>query len=237
MQNSNDELMLRTQNQPASVVATKKSNLPSIKEEVVKKSQEASFTCGTVPKPWGTNVVIAEKSRVLSRLSKNDGALSRHKQWLREMQEKREMKQRQKQEENRIKEGRKRDFMEKQAKRRAKARADTSDDMGTQKWKEDDSFNTNDSELATNGEKTHRPAWSLTETVDKKRQESMEKAEENELMAFVDDLDANIFYEDMELRVLMSQIKKRIRELEKERCIDERRLQAVINVCTDLNLF
>lgn len=231
--NYNGVMLCAQPSPPAPVLTTNKltHSLPSTKERVINPNQEGSFNCGTVPKPWGTNVVIAEKARVLSRLSKNDGALSRHKKWLHEMQEKRKGQLRQKEEECRIKEVRKRHFMEKQAQKRAIAGEDESDDVITQEnLKEDELFSFDISNTVMTDENQSRPAWALTETVEKKRQEGMETAEETELMDFVDDLDAEIFYEDMELRVLMSQIKQRICVLEKEKSLDESRLRTVMDV-------
>ena len=78
----------------------------------------SSFICGTVPKPWGSNVIIAEKSRVLSRLSKKDGALSKHKKWLHDMQQERERRLHDREKEHRLKEEKKTAFMTRQSQKR-----------------------------------------------------------------------------------------------------------------------
>ena len=80
---------------------------------------ERSFICGTVAQPWGCNVIIDEKSRVLSRLSKKDGALSKHKKWLYELQKEKERIENCREQERKEKEGKKKKFMEREAKKRA----------------------------------------------------------------------------------------------------------------------
>lgn len=80
---------------------------------------ERSFICGTVAQPWGCNVIIDEKSRVLSRLSKKDGALSKHKKWLNELQKEKEKLEQQREQEKKDKEEKKKKFMDRQARKRA----------------------------------------------------------------------------------------------------------------------
>ncbi len=83
-----------------------------------KNEGTTSFICGTVSKPWGSNVIIAEKSRVLSRLSKKDGALSKHKKWLHDMQQERERRMHDREKEHRLKEEKKIAFMVRQSEKR-----------------------------------------------------------------------------------------------------------------------
>jgi len=83
------------------------------------EGSERSFICGTVAQPWGCNVTIDEKSRILSRLSKKDGALSKHKKWLFELQKRKEEVEKDKEIERKLKEDNKKKFMEREAKKRA----------------------------------------------------------------------------------------------------------------------
>jgi len=208
---------------------------PEITAKMDLNSNEESFICGTVPNPWGSNVVIAEKSRVLSRISKNDGALSRHKKWLRDMQEKQGKELKEREEEARVKEKKKREFMEKQARRRLKARE--KEDCLEEENICDTAEYIDDSSVNMTGEKRSRPAWALTETLSRDVQNLKEEEEERDLMEFVDDLQVETFYDDMELRVLMSQIKSRIRTLEKEQHVDNSLLRAVMDVSTQRELW
>ena len=183
-------------------------------------------------KPCGGSTEIPEKSKVVTRISKNDGALRRHKQWLKQMQEKKEEQIKLREEEERLKEEKKQDFMSKQAKKRARARAQ---DPNIDNCSIDDDNNSHHNMNeplgdAISGEKRSRPAWSLTEADADNVTKSMNIQEEQELMNYVDDLDFESFYGDMELKVLMGQVKDRIRVLERDKNIDESKLRAVMEV-------
>ena len=196
-------------------------------------SKGNSFLCGTLSKPWGMNVKIPEKSRVLSRLSRTDGALSRHKLWLREMQEKKEKDAKQIQDEKMTKERKLKEFMERQAKLRAKARSEKQvkiDDAILEQEHQSEEENNNNSKGNIAGEKRCRPAWSLTESDAQNVQDESQAREEEELMNYVDNLDFESYYDDWELSVLMSQVKERIKKLEKEKKKDESKLKATIEV-------
>lgn len=80
-----------------------------------------SFLCGTVKKPLGSNVAIAEKSRVLKKISKKDGALQKHITWLKELQEERRRLDEKKEAEQKLRSERKRLFREREAKKRARS--------------------------------------------------------------------------------------------------------------------
>ncbi len=84
-------------------------------------SNESSFICGTVKKPWGLNVVISEKSRVLKRISNKDGALQKHINWLKDLQEKRKKLDEKKKVEETERLERKRIFQEREAKKRLRS--------------------------------------------------------------------------------------------------------------------
>ena len=187
-------------------------------------------------KPCGGSTKIPEKAKVITRISKNDGALRRHKQWLKQMQEQREEKVRSREEEERLKEEKKCDFMAKQAKKRGRVREQ-------EKTKEDGdpgncsvdgtggSSNLNEPlGDAIAGEKRSRPAWSLTESDADHVSKSLDAQEERDLMNYVDDLDFESFYDDMELKVLMGQVKDRIRVIEREKNVDESKLRVVMEV-------
>ena len=82
------------------------------------RRSESSFICGTVKKPIGSNVAIAEKSRVLKRISKKDGALQKHIKWLKELQEQRRRLDEKKEVEQKQILERRRLFREREAKKR-----------------------------------------------------------------------------------------------------------------------
>jgi len=181
----------------------------------------------------GGSTNIPEKSKVVTRISKNDGALRRHKLWLKQMQEKKEEQIKLREVEERLKEEKKQDFMSKQAKKRARARGQ---DPNIDNCSIDDDKSNSHHHMngplgdAISGEKRSRPAWSLTEADADYVSKSMNIQEEQELMNYVDDLDFESLYGDMELKVLMGQVKDRIRVLETGKKIDESKLRAVMEV-------
>lgn len=202
----------------------------SSKANVSKKSENLYW------KPCGGSTNIPEKAKVVTRISKNDGALRRHKQWLKQMQEQKEERVRTKEDEERLKEEKKRDFMAKQAKKRTRIR-----EQETTQWDEDPgncSVDGHEERHNQNvfignsiaGEKRSRPAWSLTEADADHVSKSLEAQEESDLMNYVDDLDFESIYDDMELKVLMSQVKDRIRVIEREKNVDESKLRVVMEV-------
>jgi len=74
------------------------------------------------------------------------------------------------------------------------------------------------------------PAWAMTQEKAEQEEEVDELMEADDLMDFVDGLDYNKFEEDMELKVLMDQVKSRISELEGDKELDEAQLQRLIDV-------
>ena len=206
-----------------------------------KNNEQGSFLCGTVPTPWGNNTgtrIKSEKNKVLSRLSKNDGALSRHKQWLKEMQEKRDREMKEKEEEARLKKEKDRQFMERQARRRQKLRQLENDDMKgdmdecdymcERSAEHGERSGENLNLKLKSGEKRCRPVWSLTESEAKDVDDCMKAEEEEKLIEFVDGLNFEQYFDDMELKVLMTQVKDRINQLEKQKHHDQSRLDTVL---------
>lgn len=199
-------------------------------------NEQGSFLCGTVPTPWGSTSmkIKSEKNKVLSRLSRNDGALSRHKQWLKDMKAKKKQQIREKEEKERLKKEKEREFMERQARRRKKIRElETSQcDECNDESMIQDSFEEVDAQSISDpkrsGEKRCRPVWALTESEAKNVDQCMKNEEEEELMNFVDGLDFQQYFDDMELKVLMTQVKDRINQLERQRKKDQCFLNTIL---------
>ena len=228
------------------------------------------FICGTVKRPWGSNVAIPEKERVLNRLSQKNVVLNRHKKWLSDLQKRKEERSKEKARETEEKETRKRNFMARAAKRRAQAKENNA------KYDDDEKenahmFDTNNpfhsdpnlSSEESNNDPNHldtydksendnniskmlpdsndfiddRPAWALTENVANRTGTQKDHKEEENLLAFVQDLDFEKYSEDLELKILMNQVKQRIQSLVKDTSHDQKRLQVVEEVSTKLDLF
>lgn len=73
------------------------------------------------------------------------------------------------------------------------------------------------------------PAWAMTEEVAKEVEDQAMEEEEEDLLAFAEGLDYDKYDDDMELKVLMDQVKERIKNMEKDGENDERNLQALLD--------
>lgn len=63
---------------------------------------------------------------------------------------------------------------------------------------------------------TNRPAWAMTEKTFESKHEEKKQQEEDELLNFVDNLDYEKVIEDIEVKVMLEKLEKRVIELEKE---------------------
>uniref|UniRef100_A0A7S4JSX7 Uncharacterized protein n=1 Tax=Odontella aurita TaxID=265563 RepID=A0A7S4JSX7_9STRA len=192
-----------------------------------------AFVCGTVAKPWGIGSNAAktdeEKSRVISRLSKKDNALTKHKKWLKQMHEERERLEKERDEEIRIQEKRKREFMEKQAKVRSVVLEEAAQHSDDHRYMNAEEGSNDKYSQKPESASSAKPAWALTESAAKVVDDEAEAQEHDDLLTFVDDLDFERYSHDLELKVLIQQVKERIHALQKEKNIDEGRLRAVMD--------
>ena len=230
-------IMLTATTRPAATCTTASSNpLPTITESLSGGSETASvpaFLCGNVKRPWGSNVVIAEKERVLKRVCNRDSAISKHVAWLRDIQNKRAEQNLRRAEQRRLKEERMREFKSKQAMKRAKLFEAAAEDDDCCSVNSDCTDSTAASsalssvdDMTTNN--ANKPAWALTEEAAQREEEERDAAEEEELLCFVDGLDFEEYSQDHELSILMDQVKNRIQALQKEKNVDESRLEAIM---------
>lgn len=97
--------------------------------ESIHSNNGGSFICGTVKKPWGRNVVISEKARVLCRLSHKESALSKHKKWLWTLQKERENCELSELQEQKDKDSRMREFKEREARKRERVLSSVEDEI------------------------------------------------------------------------------------------------------------
>jgi hypothetical protein len=195
-----------------------------------KASLNDKKSSGIFWKPSGGSTRSAEKNKVIKRLNKNDSALRRHKQWLKQMQAQREEKIRNREEEVKRKEEIKREFTAKQAKKRARAVDDLKETDDCKDHRNDNVDHYVEKSAPISEDKRCRPVWALTEMEAQATHENKEQQEEKDLLDFVEKLDCDSFCEDLELKVLINQVKDRIRILEKEKNKDESKLRAVMEV-------
>lgn len=223
--------------------------------ENIRSSHGGSFICGTVKKPWGRNVVISEKARVLCRLSHKESALSKHKKWLNDLQKERENYQLSEIEEQKAKDSRMRQFKEREARKRERALSSVVDDIRIEaegeastlvevKETEEQGSPWLDEEVTEskfhpskrkpknircdNDGNMSLPAWAMTESKTERLEAESVEIEQDELLSFVDGLDYEKFESDIELGLLMNKVKERIRVLEKERQKEEATLRRIV---------
>jgi hypothetical protein len=68
-----------------------------------------------------------------------------------------------------------------------------------------------------------RPAWAVTETLAQKLKDIKEEAEDEDLLAFARDLDYEKYIGDMEVKLMMDRLRRRIIDLEREVLQEEQR--------------
>eukprot|EP00804_Cyclotella_cryptica_P002660 CCRYP_009587-RA/>CCRYP_009587-RA protein AED:0.08 eAED:0.08 QI:2055/1/1/1/0.66/0.75/4/453/327 len=185
---------------------------------------ESTFICGIVKKPIGSNVPVAEKSRVLKRISKKDSALQRHLTWLRELQEKK----RRIDEEKRLEELKlERKRLPRVNKRAGKKENGQNDEQLSNPQATE--VEAAEVEHVSSAKTKQKPAWCQTEDASKTAEDHAEETDAMALLDFVDNLNFDQYNEDLELQTLMSQVKERIKSLQKEKKKDETRLQACVD--------
>jgi hypothetical protein len=174
-----------------------------------------------VKKPIGNNFPVAEKSRVLKRISKKDSALQRHLTWLRELQENKRKLDEEKRLQGRI-------LVRKRLPRVNRRTADKENDkqLSNSQAKERATAEVDSSSVKTK----QKPAWCHTEDANKIAEDHAEETDELALLNFVENLNFDQYNEDLELQTLMSQVKERIKSLQNEKKKDETRLQACVDV-------
>lgn len=199
-------------------------------------TNNGSFICGIVKKPWGKNVVISEKSRVLCRLSRKDNALSKHKKWLSELQKERERQELEEREDKDAKEQRVRQFREREARKRERALDVGESCSGVVAGEEDTAvcpqqiiqpLEGQEQRQAKRHHNGNLPAWAMTESEAETVKATSAQQEQEDLLNFVQGLDIDKFESDLELRLLMNQVKERIKTLEREKQKDEARLRVI----------
>lgn len=202
---------------------------------------------GQVPSLWGKgstskenekNHKSVQRLRLLRNISKKNGAIGRHKKWLREVQIKRQKMKEDRMDALNAIDTSKALLKENEARKRAQMRESVEQEIGIETTKNDveselqemsiNKLNTDLNDATRN--MTLRPAWSLTEEVTKHTTESFQLEEENDLLKFTEGLNFEEYYNDMELKVLMTQVKDRIRALEKEKKTHETKLEIILEV-------
>lgn len=79
-------------------------------------------------------------------------------------------------------------------------------------------------------ESLNKPAWALTESSAQNKCLSQEAVEEDGLLNFIDSLDLETMYQDMELNILVNHLKERINKLEADRKSNQDQLRNLCDV-------
>lgn len=167
---------------------------------------------------------VAQKSRVLKRISKKDSVLVKHLAWLRELQENKTRLQEEKKLEEERKLERRRLLKEN---RHSNTKKLVSQANGTSSLGEATSSPSPKTDEARS--KVERPAWCRPEATQSEAEEHAD--DENALLDYIDQLNFDQYNEDLELQTLIGQVKDRIKSLEKDKRKDEKMLKA----CTDVS--
>ena len=189
---------------------------------------DSSFICGTVKRPINSKNAILAKTRVLKRISKNDSALHKHMQWLKQLQEDRRKVDEKKEMEEQQRLKRRNEFMEREAKKRLLKKTSKEETICETNIEESSSSLSSLKETAS----SVKPAWCQTEAENESAEEIAEINDEADLLDFVHDLDFDQYDQDLELQALIGQVKERIKKLQKEKKKDETTLQTCVDVST-----
>lgn len=234
---------------------------PTFENVVVKKDRQKKksscqspfIPCGKAPTQLGKSNhskesdmhrKCVEKSSLISTINKNNGALKRHRQWLREVQLKRQKLRQDREDALKAKTLKNQIFKEQQARKRAEKR-DSFDDEGIPEVicvnkdteKEDENDDTKGEILertVTKPQEQCRPAWAMTEEESENVQHHDQLKEEQSLLEFVDGLNFQDYYDDLELNVLMAQARDRIRTLENDTKRKRSKLETIIEVSSHI---
>ena len=203
---------------------------------------DASFICGTVKRPIDSKNAVLAKSRVLKRISKNDSALHKHMQWLKQLQEDRRKVDEKKEIEEQQRLKRRSEFMEREAKKRLLKKAAKEETFCEVDIEERSSLSllhppSLGATPSTSGMETTssmKPAWCQSEAANESAEAIAEINDEADLLDFVHDLDFDQYDQDLELQALIGQVKERIKKLQREKKKDETTLQTCEDVSTIL---
>mmetsp|Transcript_31878 Transcript_31878/g.63197 ORF Transcript_31878/g.63197 Transcript_31878/m.63197 type:complete len:362 (+) Transcript_31878:102-1187(+) len=210
--------------------------------KVSKKESTGSFKCGTVDTPLGENVKISEHQKMVAKMSKKNSVLSKHRKWLAELQKTKEKLQEEFLADEAAAKEKKEKFMEREAKMRAVVRGT----IGPTKHRQEELQLLEETKMAEEKKEadsgsvvpplnlaepktSSKPAWAMTESVAKEVEDKEMEEEEEDLLAFAEGLDYDKYDEDLELKVLMDQVKARIKALEKDGEMDEKALQNLLD--------
>eukprot|EP01039_Chlorochromonas_danica_P006294 gene6294-6940_t len=202
-----------------------------------------TFTCGVVPQDLGSNVPISMKEKQLKR-PKKDSVLVKHKKWLADLQRTKDSLEEAYLSEMKAKEDAQARFQEHERKMREATRATLkgSDEKGTlntttsaptlgsssssaaiaeskdneQQQQQQMEDKTSKSEPSSKKVLLQRPAWAITEEKASAYSEAKAEAEEDDLLDFAKSLSYDKYIGDLEVKMMMNQLRKRISELEKE---------------------
>lgn len=188
-------------------------------------TDKASFSCGVVSDPSGTNVSIASLERKYPKRKKKETALTKHRKWLAELQKTKDRLESQYEEEMQKANESKQKFTEKEAQMRQIARnssAESKDNVAESK-SESKGDSKSDSKIQKPKTKLPRPAWALSEGEAENISEQKELEDEDDLIAFAKGLDFDRYIDDLEVQTMMEKVKQRISQLEHETHIENQR--------------
>lgn len=205
------------------------------------------FTCGVVPEAPGMSVSILSKERVKVKKEKKDSVLTKHKKWLVDLQKEKE----QLELDALLEVKRREDMLQRLAENSRKNRLLSLTILEEKGDSKDDSTNLNDdakesiknnpaeektaqssvnpskssdskAEAKSTSNNKSRPAWAMTEKAIADTEDDMDE-DIDSLIDFAQGLDYNKYINDIEIKMMIEQMKKRISSIESEIAEDEKR--------------
>lgn len=206
------------------------------------------FSCGVVPEAPGMSVSILSKERVKVKKEKKDSVLTKHKKWLVDLQKAKE----QLELDALLEVKRREDMLQRLADHSRKNRvlsltayeekADSKDEavvITSNDAKESNQQSLSDEKKVPSSSTTHskqsdakaeaktasnklKPAWALTEKASADADDELDE-DIDSLLDFAQGLDYNKYINDIEIKLMIEQMKKRISSIETEIADDEKR--------------
>lgn len=171
--------------------------------------------------------------QVAVKREKKDSVLNKHKKWLSDIQKTRERLEKEYQEEVEKKEEVHKKFQEQTKRDRLATLGLTSDGKDSNDDAKPETNHDSPAEAKSSLEevsrkevKSSRPAWALTQQAAVVAEEKKEVDDADSLLEFAQSLDFNKYMDDLEMKVMMEQMKRRIAELEKDVGDEDKRAES-----------
>lgn len=200
-----------------------------------------AFGCGVVPAEIGAHVSLASKERHKIKRPKKESALTKHRKWLAELQNTKDRLEYEYAMEMQAKQDQKDKFKKQEKSLRQTSRAILHAEDGSELPQSDEKEPENNSPTVQQEakdakdtevkkmKKVNKPAWAMASTAGNSAEDDEladligDKDEMEDLLGFAKTLDYDRYMNDMEVKLMMEQVRKRILDLERQVTQEEKR--------------